>query len=327
MNKNYPFSELKQRIEASGKTLIILPSKPSFDQVAASLALSLSLQESGRNVSVVCPSPMTVGFNHLVGVEKISERIYGTDLVVTLNYSADQIEKVSYNDDAGQPNVVIQPKTGAPVLSQENVKFSYVGAGADLVLTIGVKDLSLLNLPGLDLAQSFLVDIDMDLANPQFGHLNIIDAEAPSVCEIVMGIINGLGLSFSVDAAQNILAGLWQTTQGLTKSTVNADTFETVSLCLRVGAQKPQPELQQAPTQAPLRREEFIPPKRFEPREERRPFPPRVNQPISPRANQPKPVLENKPSAPVVEETPETPAKPPADWFEPKIFKGNNVNS
>ncbi|PIV01377.1 hypothetical protein COS54_01175, partial [Candidatus Shapirobacteria bacterium CG03_land_8_20_14_0_80_39_12] len=91
MNKNYPFSELKQRIEGVAKTLLILPPKPGFDQVAASLALFLSLRDSGRNVSVVCPSLMTVEFNHLVGVEKIEERIYGTDLVISLNYSADQI--------------------------------------------------------------------------------------------------------------------------------------------------------------------------------------------------------------------------------------------
>ena len=292
MNKNYPFSELKQRIEGVAKTLLILPPKPGFDQVAASLALFLSLRDSGRNVSVVCPSLMTVEFNHLVGVEKIEERIYGTDLVISLNYSADQIEKVSYNDDAGQPNVVIQPKTGAPALSQESVKFSYVGAGADLVITFGVKDLSLLNLPGLDLSQSFLVDIDTDALNPQFGHLNIIDSESASFGEVVMGIISGLSLSFSVDAAQNILAGLWRATQGLTKNTVSADTFETVSLCLRVGAQKPHPESQPAP----VRREEFVP------------FPPKAREP--------------KPSSEI-----EVRAKPPADWFEPKIFKGNNFNS
>ncbi len=330
MNKNYPFSELKQKIEGAAKTLIILPPKPSFDQVAASLAFSLSLQESNRNVSVVCPSPMTVEFNHLVGVEKIQERIYGTDLVVSLNYPADQIEKVSYNDDAGQPNVVIQPKTGAPALSQEKVKFSYIGAGADLIMTFGISDLSQLNLSGLDSSQSFLIDIDIDPLNPQFGHLNIIDPGASSFGEIIMGIISGLNLSFSVDAAQNILAGLWRATQGLTKSTVSADSFETVSLCLRVGAQKPQPE--SSPV-APIRREEFMPPKRFGPVDQR-PFPPRVNQPIPAKINQPKPVLPVKPSTtpvmqvtPVIEETPEIPTKPPADWFEPKIFKGNNFNS
>ena len=121
MNKNYPLAELKQRLESASKILIVLPQNPLFDQVAASLSLSLALAEDQKNAPVVCASPMTVEFNHLVGVNKIENQIRGTDLIISLNYPVEQIEKVSYNDDNNRPNVVIQPKAGAGPLSENLV--------------------------------------------------------------------------------------------------------------------------------------------------------------------------------------------------------------
>lgn len=294
MNKAYPFVELQQQISEAQKILLALPPRPDFDQVASALALYLSLQASGKTVFVVCPTPMTVEFNHLVGVDKISDKIEGSDLIVSFDYPADQIERVSYNDDNNRPNLVIQVKAGAPRISQNLARFSYAGEQVDLALTFGIRD-----LPNIAGSYPFLpqkiVNLDTDPANRQYGQVKVVDSEASCLSEVVLGVISGLGLPLDVDIAQNILLGIWTKTHALTHPKVSADTYEAVAICLRLGAQKPQFNFQnRRPTV-------FSSPKREEKRQEKT---------ISQFQEQPKP--EGETSEP-----------PPPDWFEPKIFKSN----
>jgi hypothetical protein len=307
MNQNYPFSELRQRLDQAQKILVLLPAKPLFDQVAAALSFSLALEEAGKNVSVVCSTPMTVEFNHLIGVNRISEKVQGTDLIISLNYPVGQVEKVSYNDDNSRPNIVIQPKAGAPALRENQVGFAYAGAGADLVMTMGIRDINQVTLPNLNFNETFLVNVDIDPQNFGFGHLNIVDLDAASWSEVVLGLILGLNLSLGVDIAQNILSGIWWQTKGLTLPAVGANTYEAVAITLRGGAQKP---LEEAPV---FKKEAIFSPKpKFEGREEKKATPTFV-----------KPQEEKK----TTEEKPQPASKPPADWFEPKIFKGTNFTS
>jgi len=299
MNKNYPFSELTQKVSSAQKIIIVLPPKPFFDQVAAGLALFLGLKDSGKTVSVVCPSPMTVEFNHLVGVDKIATKVQGTDLIVSFNYSSEQIEKVSYNDDNNRPNLVIQPKAGAPPISESLATFSYAGTGADLIFALGIKDPTQ-SLSQLDLNSSFVVNVDTVPSNTNFGQINIVDLSTSGLCEVVLGVISGLAVSLGADAAQNLIDGLWAATRGLTAGNLGADTYEAVAICLRSGARRPV-------TDDNRRGEVFTPRKPVEAK-------PAENKPINP-VNVEKPKEPEKPSG-----------KPPADWFEPKIFRGTSLS-
>lgn len=300
MNKTYSFSELQEKISASQKILIALPGRPVYDQVASALSLFLSFQSAGKTVFVTCPTAMTVEFNHLIGIDKISQKLRGTDLIVSFTYPSDQIEKVSYNDDNGKPNLVVQVKSGAPQLSENQARFSYAGVGTDLVITVGVRDFN--QLPSDSEYPQNIINIDTDLGNLQFGQVNVVDPEASSLSEIVLGIISGLGLPLDVDISQNILSGIWTRTSGLNTQTVTADTYESVAICLRMGAQKPLAAAEQK------RPEVFTPRPRFEPKSEGKQFPPRPQQ------------TGEKPK-----ELPKGQGKPPADWFEPKIFKGTST--
>lgn len=306
MNQDYPFAELRQRLDSAQKISILLPANPLFDQVAGALAFSLALQEAGKNVAVVCPTPMTVEFNRLVGISRIAEKMQGTDLIISLNYPADQVEKVSYNDDNSRPNVVVQPKVGAPPLKESQVNFSYIGAAVDLIITIGIKDLNQIQSPGSSFDNTFLVNLDIDPQNLSFGHLNIVDTEAAACSELVLGLILGLNLGLGIDTAQNILSGIWRQTKGLAHPQTGANTYEAVAIVLRSGAQKPFEEV------AAFKKETvFAPRPKFEGREERK-------APVMPV----KPQEERK----VSEEKPALSNKPPADWFEPKIFKGKSIS-
>lgn len=297
MNKTYPISEIQGKISTAQKILMALPPNPRYDQAAGGLALFLLLEQMGKTVSVLCPSAMTVEFNNLVGVDKISPKVTGTDLVVSFNYSMDNVEKISYNDDGGKLNLVIQPKNGAPSINEKSVNLSYSGVATDLLFTVGIKKISVLSQLGLSsISPESIVNIDNWSDNTNFAAINIIDVDASSISEMVLGLSEGLGLSLDADIAQNLINGLWQATQGLKKPDLGPDTYEAIAACLRLGAQKPsasQPpsQVQGAPGQVSQKQKVW-----------------------------PQPKNERK----VVEASQNPPQNPPADWFEPKIFKGSS---
>jgi len=293
MNKNYPFSEIQGKITGSQKIIIALPQNPRYDQTAGGLALFLLLTQAGKTVSVICPSAMMVEFNNLVGVDKISPKAKGTDLVVSFNYSMDNVEKISYNDDGGRLNLVVQPKAGAPNINEKSVDLSYIGVGADLLITVGIKNISQLNQSGLSsISPESIINVDNWSDNTNFAAINVIDIDSSSISEIVLGLSEGLGLQLDLDVAQNLLNGLWQVTSGLKKSDLGPDAYEAVATCLRLGAQKPSAE-------PPAPKQKMWPVAKNEQKV--------VNVNRS-QSNQPSPL----------------PSTPPADWLEPKIYKGSS---
>lgn len=299
MTKNYPFQEVRDKLGNSQKVLIVLGQNPKYDTVASALSFYLSLQEIGKSVSIVCSSPMTVEFNRLVGVDKISSKIKGTDLIVSFNYSMDNVEKISYNDDNAKLNLVLQPKTGAPSLNEQAVSFSYAGVAADTVITIGIKSLEQVNLGNsLNLSAESIINIDNGQSNSNFGAINIQDYDSSCLSEIVLGLLSGLNLPLTVDICQNLISGIWTVTNGLKKSDIGADTYEAVATCLRYGAQKPAEIFQQ-----PQRVQEQFPPKQKQ-------------------WNAPLPREEKK----VEQKNPAPSQNPPKDWYEPKIYKGSNIS-
>lgn len=311
MNKTYPFTELQTKFNQAQKILIALPNNPTLDHVASGLSLYLALKGLGKQTNLICATPMTVEFNNLVGVEQIADKLTGTDLIVSLNYLMDQIEKVSYNDENGKLNLVIQPKSGAPALTSEVVSFSYSGLSADLILTIGVKDLASLKQIGKNEFNNIaIINIDSALEFSQFGELAVYEQAASCLSEIVLGIIIGMNLNLTQDIAQNTLLGIWKTTGGLTVGELEADVYEAVALCMRAGAKKPQT----------LASENLSRNQNFQPR-------PQIQFRQKPTNIWDK-QEEVKPKVSTLPAQPAQPPKqnPPADWFEPKIYRGTNVS-
>jgi nanoRNase/pAp phosphatase (c-di-AMP/oligoRNAs hydrolase) len=132
MNKSYPFEELRQLIDQNQSVTIFLPDRPQFDEVAAALALKLALEKKGKQTAVLASTSMTVEFSQLVGIDTIGQKNEtGQNLVIILNYPLEQIEKVSYNDNGGKLNLVIQPKAGAPRVEKDQTEFTYEGENKD----------------------------------------------------------------------------------------------------------------------------------------------------------------------------------------------------
>lgn len=281
-------NSFKSLVDTANSILILLPTKPNFDQVAAGLSFYLGLKDS-KNINISSPTPMLVEFNRLVGVTKIGQELGNKNLTVRfIDYPASDIERVSYDIENGQFRLSVIPKTGFAAPKKEQVELSYAGVSADLVVLLGGENES--NFPALassDLAGAKIVHIGTRVLSNTFDRPILSFARpASSVSEIVYTLIHEVGGIIDADVATNLLAGIEEGSQYFKGQDVTAETFEIVAHLLRAGGQRipSMPQLGTYPSGA-------IPGEKL----------------VSP-------------------SEPEKKEPAPKDWLEPKIYKGTSVS-
>lgn len=289
--------------------VLMVPSKPFFDEVASSLSLYLALKNSGKAVSIVCPSPMTVEYNRLVGIDKITTSFGGgtSNLVIQFDgYDANNIDRVSYDVDGSTFKLTVIPKAGNQSPVQNQVKLSGgEGEVPDLLVLIGGDDMDhfpLINSTNPPATK--LVHIGIKMLG-KLGALPVMSFAKPasSMSEVVTGYIKEMKLAIDKDMATNLLGGIEAHTQSFIAGAVTPATFEMAAELIKLGG---------------VRGGAFVPPAQ----------PPAPTQPT-----QNVPFNYQPMSAPAPVTTPTEPvnpdpvgANPPSDWLNPKIYTGTNVS-
>ena len=234
-------------IDSANSVLILLPSRPFFDQVAAGLSLYLSLK--GRKpVAITCPSEMTVEFNRLVGVNEISKELGSKDLTIRFpNYPADNIERVSADVEKDEFFLRVIPKPGFESPKENQLDISYSGVSADTTIMVGGANET--HFPALssgDLEGAKLVHIGIkELATSQDRAVLSFARPAGSASEIVAALIKESGLSMDADIATNLLVGIEDGSNNFESGEVTPETFEMAAYLMRQGgSRKVKPEVE-----------------------------------------------------------------------------------
>lgn len=335
-------NEARNTLENAKSIVVAIGENPSLDSTAAALALYLSLSASGKQVSVVSPMPMTVKYNKLVAVDKISSRLNmgdGRNLIISFPYQEGSIEKVSYNIENETFNLVIEPREGYPTITPEMMQYNYSGGtGADCVITIGITNLN--ELSNLYQENQSLFEqkpfVAIGYQNSNLGKINLFDPSVSSNSELILDIITQMGLTLESDIASNLLSGLTDETNNFSSEKTSATTFEAAAILLKNGAKKTESakfeEISPLPPKFPQGRVQQ-PSSRPSPfsfgkgaAASRTPSPapfrikPQVNQPTRQQAKTSTP----PPSHPLTREAGAPPDAPP-DWLKPKIYKGSTL--
>lgn len=286
-------SSFSSLTDSASSILILLPTKPYFDQVAAGLSLYLALGQK-KQTAISSSTPMTVEFNRLVGVNKVSTELGNKNMVIKLlNYDPRSVERVSAEVEGSELNLVIIPKSGTPAPKKEQVVISYSGVSADMVILIGGANSSHFpQIEGKDLAGAKLLHLGTRAISLSSDKQPISFAKpGSSISEVVAALINESGLHLDPDIATNLLMGIEEGSKEFNGPDVTAQTFELVASLMKAGGQR----LPQRAERPPIRPMPFIPPT---------------------------PTFAPTPVA--VEE--EAPKDPPKDWLEPKIYKGTSIS-
>jgi len=311
---NDQLQTLKTKLGTAQSVLLTIPQNPSQDIVAATLALYLSIKESGKAVSVVASSAPVVRDSHLVGLDKITLDVGGTNLVITLDVPENAIDKVTSNTEGGHLNLIINPAKGVSPLTSDNIKFSYSGAAADLVIVLGAADLKDIGALAEKENELFAKERLVNLSNQvgSFGELNITDPSS-SNSELVTALLKELALPLDVDIANNLMQGIESATSGLSSPNMTADTFEALAILYRTGARRTLAAEAGAKEAVIMHNMPIIDhgtPTSPSIKTSTRPFP---------TANSVIPSVAEESSSPDSH-------IPQADWLHPKIFSGKNTN-
>ena len=221
--------------------VIVIPPNPSIDAIAASTSFYLALSKMGKTVSIACSQKVP---SDLVASDKIQNIIGagGDSLMVSFPYSDGAIDKVDYNIQGESFNLIVTPRPGHQKLNPNQVNFSYTGGLIDVIFVIDAPTLNSLGTIYTDNQNQFngkdIINIDRHLTNAYFGTVNYVNKTVSSISELVLSILQTLGVEIDRDIATNLYAGSAASTNNFTSYSTNAETFEHIATLLRLGAVK-----------------------------------------------------------------------------------------
>src|SRR4030042_6075613 len=220
----------KNLIESAKKILILVGKNPSVDNLAAAFSLEQSLSAFGKNVQIYASGEIPEVFSDFTA--KITDKIEVKKLVVSFNWHKNEIEKVSYSLEGENFNFIINPKSRK--IEPADLKISYQGEEADLIIAIGIEALAKVGEIGSGFFENkTVVNFDKNPSNQLFGRLNFVETGADSVCTIVAKMLENSKLSVTAETVDVLLLGLRATTNNF-EAVTDPTTFEVAAFCLRI---------------------------------------------------------------------------------------------
>lgn len=226
--KNYNLDSIKSLLSSAKTALVVIP-QVSIDAVGAGLALALALKKANIDTTVFSPQKTDANYSKLSGLQLLSESYANNDLVVSLDYPLDQIEKVSYNDNGGHLNLVVQTKPQSPKILDNQIIVQNQGGSADICFMLG--DESSLGDAASMVNQGNWVFISPVNVPKSWAKASLVDPDAP-FSEIFTFLIPMLGLELDQDSGKDLLIGLRVATQSFSVN-VSPESFEAGAICLR----------------------------------------------------------------------------------------------
>ncbi len=319
-NTNTTLPRVSDVIAKGLSGIVVLPSSPSPDAIAAATALYLGLLKMGKNVTIVSSSPIK---SDMVAADKIqsSLSVGGENLVVSFPYTDGAIDKIDYHIQGDKFNLVIAPRQGYPKLNPNQVIYSYSGGSFDFIITVDVPNLNAVGTLYTENQAQFqgkeIINIDRHLTNAFFGTINYINKTSSSTCELVFKVLKQLECEIDKDMATNLYTGIAAATNTFTSYSVNAETFETVAALLKAGASKkttPQPA---------MRAQSYETSSNPAPQPMQRP----VSTPVFSvkQSGNERQQVQSITSVESQESQSKEGAQSPQDWLKPNIFKGGGL--
>jgi len=301
-NHQNSLTRINDILGKSASGVIIIPNNPTVDAIAGATALYLAISKMGKNISISCSTKIQ---SDLTASDKVQSTIAtgGNSLMISFPYNDGSIDKVDYNIQGSNFNLIVTPRPGFPKLNPQMVNYSYTGGVVDFIITIDAPSLNSLGQIYTDNQTQFtgheIINIDRHLTNAFFGTVNLVNKTSSSVSELILAVIQSTKIEIDKDIATNLYAGIASSTNNFTSYSVNAETFENIATLMRQGAVK---RIIKKPTNTSI----------FNPI-------PVVNQTTTPEVQKAKPIesveKENLKEKPATGE----------NWLKPKIFKDGSI--
>jgi hypothetical protein len=227
--------ELKGKISAAKSVLIVLPPEPDTELIEAGLALHQVLEQQNKKSILGCSTPIEAH-------EEFKTTVGKRNLIVSFPYQEDAVEHVSYDieESTGRFNLTIRPKEDGEPLGTDQVSFSYTGASADLVFTIGISELEELGKLYSDektfLDQATIINLKKGGQPGSFSSFDLSSVRVTSLSELLVWMLRRVNLRLPADTASKLYRQLLKATNNFQSPLITPDTFEVAAYLLRNGA-------------------------------------------------------------------------------------------
>ncbi|MDR0462949.1 MAG: hypothetical protein LBG64_01890 [Pseudomonadales bacterium] len=140
MENNNTLSTILSEVTTAKNLLIIYDGRTNLDIAASAISLFCWSKQKGLDVQLVSTSEPIVEHNTLVGIDKALTSLPKRNLVISLDYEEDRIDKVvsHLNEEDKKLLLIVQPKSNAKPLDTKNVHFDYEGVEYDQIITFNV---------------------------------------------------------------------------------------------------------------------------------------------------------------------------------------------
>jgi|GEM_PF-2925836 len=172
--------------EAKSLAIVVSPLS-GRDGLLAGLALTETLKEQGKSVSIVYSGELSEELKNLPEAKNIKQLLGDNSLVVSVNTGGMPITEASYYREGVTYNFVFNPIGRNFDLS--TVKVNLRAQKLDLIVTVGVKTLTDLGQLYVNNKSEFektaILNFDNRSDSNHFGTLDVIDDKAPSLSEML----------------------------------------------------------------------------------------------------------------------------------------------
>ncbi len=227
----------------SKKTLIALPKNPTADKVSAAVALREVLLKMQKQADIVCPTaPVAGNWDFLGKPLDIKQSLPDQNvLVVSLNTTKAKLDELSYQSLSDKVQIFLKPKEG--LFSSNDIDVAVGGSAYDLIVSVGVQNLEMLNDLYDKNSQIFFstpkINLDTNPANEYFGTINLIDVTASSVSELMTGLVDSMESGIiDENIATILMAGIIAQTHSFQDSSTTPKTLNTASKLVTQGARQ-----------------------------------------------------------------------------------------
>lgn len=235
-------SQLRELVSTAQSILVMLPSEAKLDQIASGMALTTCLEQAGKQVTLLSPTPLGLDQQSLGGISQVHTQLGNRDLTVSFDYHPEAVDKVSYHIDDQQQRfyLVIKPQKGQKPLDKSTVQFTYTGAEADIIFLIGIHDFDSLEQLyfGFEQLYQTAIVVTFHTFEPSIGSFKLDASGTSSLSESMSVLLQGLGYPLIADAATNLLSAIERETDNFQSLAMSAETFEIVAWLMRSGGRR-----------------------------------------------------------------------------------------
>ncbi len=232
------FTEQLNKMLAEAEHILITgPADPSVDVTSAAAAWSFFLSAQKKKVDLVFAGRLPrLGFlKNKIEINSQLEAFGKFKILVNLQQT--KIKQLSYDVKDEILAIDLVPEGG--FLNASDVKAFSEDYRYDLIIVLGAASLQDLGETFLQAPEFFhqkpIINIDRQVANENFGQLNIIESTATSVAEISYQFLQNF---LDIDIATAILAGMIAATNSFQSPQVTPQTLDLASSLIVAGADR-----------------------------------------------------------------------------------------